>query len=317
VGTDADAGAVSPDASIPSDSGNTQGDAGPPPADSGALDASGPAQNPIEGVGPALLVQEGFTFLEGPVWRPVEGVLLFTDIPENTIHRLNPSGSVDVFRTPSDNANGLANHTDGRLLAAEHGARRVSKTLPDGGVVAFAADYQGAAFNSPNDIAVRSDGTVYFTDPPYGLAGRNREIDFNGVFRVTPTGAVLAEWEGDLASRPNGLVLSPDETLLFIADTAGSVVRVYDVASDGSLSGERPFVSAPSPDGMAMDADGNLYVTTSSGVDVFAASGAPWGTIEVARAPANCTFGGSEGKTLYITARQGLYQVDVLVPGLP
>jgi gluconolactonase len=310
-----DAGAPDAGQNLP-DAGTQVPDGGSFGPDAGVQDA-GPAQNPIEGVGAAILIQEGFNFLEGPVWRPEDGVLLFTDIPENKILRLTPPSSVDTFRDPSDNANGLANYIDGTLLAAEHGGRRVSQTLRDGGVVDFAADHMGNAFNSPNDIAVRSDGTLYFTDPPYGLAGRAREIDFNGLFKVAPDGTITAEWQGDLASRPNGLVLSPDESLLYVADTSGGVVRLYDVAADGSLSGERNFVSVTHPDGMAMDEDGNLYVTTANGVEVFAPDGSAWGTISVGRQPANCTFGNADRKTLYITARQGLYRVSTPIAGLP
>jgi gluconolactonase len=336
VSADPDGGVLDDDGGVdagldagPADAGSDAGldggvdaglDAG---SDAGSADAgfdagydAGPPTSPISDAG-AVLVQEGFLFLEGPVWRPAEGVLLFTDIPADRIYRLSPPSTVDTFRDPSGKANGLLNDAQGRLLAAEHGGRRVSRTLVDGGVVTVADSYDGGALNSPNDLALRADGTIYFTDPPYGLEGRPRELDFNGVFRVTPAGALVLELAGAVASRPNGVVLSPDDGTLYLADTAGDVVRAYDVASDGSLSNERTFASVSSPDGMAVDVEGNVYVTTADGVEVFAPGGARWGVIDVARTPANCAFGDADYKTLYITAREGLYRARTLVEGLP
>ena len=180
-----------------------------------------------------------------------------------------------------------------------------------------AADDMGRAFNSPNDIAVRSDGTVYFTDPPYGLAGRPQEIPFLGVYRVSPTGDVSVEWMSSSNSqRPNGIVLSPDESVLYLADTDDGVVRRFDVASDGSLSGEDTFVaSARGADGMAVDTAGNLFVAAGPGVLVFAPDGTMWGVINVPEQPANVGFGDADLRTLYITARTTLYRVQLMVPG--
>ncbi|MFW2387895.1 MAG: SMP-30/gluconolactonase/LRE family protein [Polyangiales bacterium] len=275
--------------------------------------------DPLEGIGTVELVADGFIFTEGPTWRAAEQRLLFTDIPASTIYALTPPDDVTPINQDSGDANGLDSDVNGLLLAAEHANRRVSRTLEDGTTVTVASEYMGDSLNSPNDIAVRSDGTIYFTDPPYGInASVEQELDFNGVFRVAPNGALTAEWEGELSSRPNGLVLSPRERFLYVANTVEAVM-VFDVAADGSLGNERPFVDPlPSADGMAMDTGGNLYVATATGVQVFDPEGNLWGTIEVPdnRVPANCAFGGEDARTLYITARAGLYQVRLMRPGL-
>lgn len=226
---------------------------------------------------------------------------------------------MEVFRADSSNANGLDSDVDGLLLAAEHGSRRVSRTLSDGTIVDVASEYLGDLLNSPNDIAVRSDGTIYFTDPPYGISPGQQVLEFNGVFRVAPSGDLTAEWEGATSTRPNGLVLSTDDLVLYVADTPGNVVMAFDVASDGSLSGPRTFIDdVTGPDGMAIDAEGNLFVTPTTGVRVYDPDGNLWGTIEIPdnRVSANCAFGGEDARTLYITARPALYEVLLANPGL-
>jgi gluconolactonase len=265
------------------------------------------------------LVADGFVFTEGPTWRSREQWLQFSDIPANTIYRLTPPDDITVFRADSGESNGLDSDVDGLLLAAEHANRRVSRTLPNGTVVTVASQYLGDPLNSPNDIAVRSDGTIYFTDPPYGINPATEQVlEFNGVFRVAPSGGLTAEWEGAKSTRPNGLVLSPDERILYVADSTGGIMA-FDVNADGSLTAERPFVAAlQNADGMAMDTGGNLFVTTVEGVQVFDPSGSSWGVIEVpdGRVPANCAFGGADARTLYITAREALYRVLLENPGL-
>ena len=224
-----------------------------------------------------------------------------------------------VFRPASGAANGLDSDVDGLLLAAEHANRRVSRTLENGTIVDVASEYEGDRLNSPNDIAVRSDGTIYFTDPPYGInPSTQQELEFNGVFRVDTEGALTAEWQGALSTRPNGIVLSPDEATLYAADTEGGVMA-FDVTPAGSLSPARLFIpTIENADGMAMDTGGNLFVATADGVQVFDPAGELWGTIEVpdGRVPANCAFGGDDARTLYITAREALYEVRLTRPGL-
>ena len=293
------------------------------PADGAAADGDGsaagdaaPAFDPLDGAGEVELVSEDFLFTEGPAWRSADGVLLFSDIDGNCIHRLSPPLAIDVFRADSGRSNGLASDPDGLLLAAEHGARRVSRTLAGGVVETLVDRYQGMRLNSPNDIAVRADGTIYFSDPPYGIDPADRELDFNGLFRVDPDGAVTAEWRGALESRPNGVALSPDQRTLYLADTTAGLTA-FTVESDGSLSDERSFVpTVPNGDGLAVDTGGNLYVAAADGVRVYAPDGALWGTLAVPRQPANVGFGDADSRTLYITARQGLYRVQLAHPGI-
>ena len=286
-----------------------------------ATEDAGTAVDPLEGIGPVELVEDEFMFTEGPLWLPDEGVLLFSDVPGNTIYRVVASGAVEIFRMPSGNANGLALDQTGQLLAAEHGNRRVSRSPIDGAPVDLATEYDGKQLNSPNDITVSSDGTVYFTDPPYGIEPGEEDLDFHGVFRIAAAGGdPVAEYEGAPAtSRPNGLVLSLDESLLYVADTTASVVHRFAVGNDGALTIDAaPFITnIPNPDGMERDTFGNLFIAAQDGVRVYAPDGTLWGTIVVPQQPSNVAFGGSDYRTLYITARTAVYKATLANPGKP
>jgi gluconolactonase len=239
----------------------------------GAPRQAGPGFDPLAGIGAVDPVAQTFMFTEGPTWRAAEGVLLVSDIPANMIYRLTPPAQIDVFRADSGNANGLTSDQDGRLLAAEHGNRRVSRTGAAGVVQTVVDSYAGSRLNSPNDLAVRADGVIYFTDRPYGIMSGQQELAFNGVFRITSDGALTAEWEGELASRPNGIALAPDQSQLYVADTTADV-SVFQVQADGTLTDRRSFADdVTGADGMAVDNGGNLFVTALDGIHVYAPDG--------------------------------------------
>lgn len=269
-----------------------------------------PLCNPVFGQA-ASLVSQAFQFTEGPLWRGDH--LLFSDITANTIYRLDPPAAISVFRMPSDQANGLALDTQGQLLAAEAATRRISVTDSNGVRTTLVERYQGARLNSPNDIAVRSDGTVFFSDPDYGLTNPplQRELPHNSVYRLSPGGALTLEWQGAVGvNEPNGVLLSLDESWLFVSDTQAGTLRRFDVAADGALSNNQVLISGLSvADGMCLDAQGNVYVSVAAGLEVFAPDGARYGLIPIPRMTANCAFGDTDGLSLYATARQGLYRV--------
>ena len=260
----------------------------------------------------------GLQFTEGPVWHP-DGYLLFSDIPANRIVKYSPDGgAAETYLSPSGNSNGLTLDRDGRLMACEHGGRRVSRRGADGGMETVASHWNGKRLNSPNDLAVHSSGAVFFTDPPYGISPDQAEIGFNGVYRINADGSVtlLASEFG----RPNGIAFSPDESVLYVDDTERRNVRAFDVV-DLSLYNDRVLIDmdtdeAGSPDGMKVDALGNLYVTGAGGVWVVSAAGERLGAIAFPELPANVGFGGADGKTLFVTARTGLYSVRVAVAGI-
>ena len=256
-------------------------------------------------------------FTEGPVWHP-DGYLLFSDIPANTIYKWTPDGKLEKFRSPSGNSNGLTFDRQGRLIACEHGNRRVSRTELDGKIVVLADKYKGKRLNSPNDVVVKSDGSVYFTDPPYGVRPEQRELDFQGVYRIASDGAITLLVDDFI--RPNGLAFSPDEKVLYIGDTELSHIRAFDVKSDGTLTNDRVFADLNTreykrPDGMKVDVNGNLYVTAGV-VWIFDSTGRHIGDIVTPDAPANCAFGRDDNKTLFITARTSVYRVQLKVPGV-
>jgi len=263
-------------------------------------------------------IATGFNFTEGPVWHP-EGYLLFSDVRANRIYQWTPDGTLEPFRSPSSYANGLSFDRQGRLIACEHRNRRISRTGPDGTVVTLADKYDGKRLNSPNDTVVKSDGSVYFTDPPWGLlSGMGgpgaRELPFQGLYRWSPEDETLVLLESGL-SRPNGLAFSPDETILYVAETSSGTVYAFDVQPDGLLTNRRSFVQVSGPDGMKVDMRGNLYVASGSGIAVYSSQGEYLGNIGTSESTRNCAFGGDDHRTLFITAGNSVYRVRLTVPG--
>jgi len=272
----------------------------------------------------AEVVADGMKFTEGPAWN-AKGFVVFSDIPANRIYRWQEGQKPQVFREPSQNSNGLAFDAKGRLLACEHGSRRVTRTDLDGKATVLADRFEGKRLNSPNDLTLHSDGSVYFTDPPYGLGGRKGELGFNGVFRIAPDGT-LTLLIRDM-DRPNGIGLSPDEKWLYVDDSARKHVKVYALAPDGTVSNGRVLIDlAPHgtrvTDGLKVDAEGNLYVTGTEGVYVASPGGKFLARIACPGQCTNCCFGGPDRKTLFVTGRQRegggtLYRVRVPIAGLP
>ena len=254
-----------------------------------------------------------FKFTEGPVWVAAKSELLFSDIPANRIVRCK-DGRFTTFRESSGNSNGLTLDKQGRLIACEHGTRRVTRTEADGTLTVLAERYEGKRLNSPNDVVVRRDGAIYFTDPPYGVKKEEREMDFQGVYRISPDGKALALLIKDFV-KPNGLAFTPDEKVLYVNDTERGHIRAFDVAPDGTLANGRVFARTPGADGMKVDTEGNVFCTSATGVMVFDRSGKHLGTFSSAEQPANCAFGDADWKSLYMTCRTGLYRVRLSVPG--
>ena len=269
-------------------------------------------------------VGSNFEFTEGPVWMPA-GFLVFSDIRANRICKWLPDGSVTTWREPSGNANGLTIDHQNRLLVCEQGNRLVSRIEPDGTRTLLAERYEGKLLNSPNDIVCRSDGTIYFTAPPYGIIpgesssyDKPQEQSCNGIYRILPDGSVHRVV--DDFDRPNGLAFSPDESILYINDTPRRHVRALDVQADGSLTNSRVIADMDhpqpgSPDGMKVDQEGNLYVTGANGIWVFAPDGTCLGVIVLPERPTNCAWGDEDRKTLYITARTSLFRFRGRVKG--
>jgi gluconolactonase len=267
------------------------------------------------------IVGEGFGFTEGPVWHR-RGFLLFSDIPNNRIHRWR-DGETTVYREPSGRSNGLTFDEQGRLVSCHHDLRCVMReTAHD--PLPIATHFEGKRLNSPNDVVVRSDGRIFFTDPPYGINEERRamgletipqDLPFQGVFTIAPQGSIALLI--DDFDRPNGLALSPDERTLYVADTNRRHVRAFDVDREGALSGGRVFAEMREdgrPDGMKVDRDGRLYVSAKT-VQVFAADGQPLGVIDCPQSPANCAWGG-DGSDFYITARTGVYRMRADTAGI-
>jgi gluconolactonase len=281
---------------------------------------------------------EGFDWSEGPVWIPDGGFLIFSDVPRNSVMKWKHGEGISLFMKPSGytgvvdyggepGSNGLLLDPQRRVVFCEHGDRRVSRLEKDGGKKTIVDSYQGKRLNSPNDAVYKSNGDLYFTDPPYGLPKNfddpRRELDFCGVYRVATDGQVTLLTKD--MTRPNGIAFSPDEKTLYVAqsDPAAAVWMAFDVKPDGTIAGGRVFFDATAwskagqkglPDGMDVDQAGNLFATGPGGVHIFAPDGTHLGTLETGEATGNCTWG-DDGSTLYITADMYLVRIKLSTKG--
>jgi gluconolactonase len=275
-----------------------------------------------------------FSFIEAPLWRP-SGVLWFSDVVGNVVLQWSPDGTVtDVLRPGGydgnslpaggyNGPNGMVADKDGAVLLCQHGNRRIVRISSDRQVTTLVDNFEGKKLNSPNDLVFHSGGSLYFTDPPFGLpqadSDPSKELPYNGVYRFAD--GKLQLLIKDL-TRPNGIAFSPDYKTLYVSncDAARKVWMAYDVAADGTVSNGRVFADVTSsqadglPDGMKVDEQGNVYGTGPGGIWVFAPDGKHLGTIKPPETPANCGWG-DDGKSLYMTARTGLYRIKLNVAG--
>lgn len=260
----------------------------------------------------------GMRFIEGPAWVPAKKTLIFSDIPNSKLMQWREGDGLSVFRQ-SENSNGNILDLEGRLISCQHSGRNLVRTEPDGKITVLADKYDGKRFNSPNDVAVRSDGTLWFTDPPWGLIGP-REIPGNWVFKLDPADGSVEPVIKDL-SMPNGIAFSPDESRLYVADTGGNerfsvadlkklppAIHCYEMSKNGKL-GKQLFQFGQGSDGMRVDVKGNLYTTTSGKVHIYDPDGQKLEQIDMPESPANVCFGGDDMKTLFITATTSLYSI--------
>jgi len=255
---------------------------------------------------------------EGPLWKDGAG-LLFSDIKRNLIDVWSPlDGSVKPYLQPSDSSNGITFDRQGRLVLTQMRLRRVARQELDGTITALVSTYAGKRLNSPNDLVVRSDGSVFFTDPDFNIPfGQARELSFKGIYRITPRGAlVLLDSTFD---KPNGICFSPDEKKLYVNESARCLIYVWDVIGDSLLINKKLFYTIPATgyaDGMKVDPNGNLYCAGPTGVWIISPTGQYLGKIAMTENPSNCAWGDNDRKTLYITAGSSLYRLRTVTTGL-
>lgn len=266
----------------------------------------------------------GMKFTEGPVWLPQEKKLVFSDIPNSKLMQWSEADGLSVYRE-SEQADGNILDLQGRIISCQHKARNVVRIEADGSATVLAARFDGKRFNSPNDVAIRSDGALWFTDPPWGLT-EPHEIPGHWVYKLDPaTGKVQVVLKS--LAMPNGIAFSPDETRLYISDTGGhkrhpdlkfhtlpASIQCYEIEQDGTL-GKKLLQIDSGSDRMAVDIKGNLYTTHAGKVHIYDADGRELQQIDVPEGPANVCFGGEDYKTLFITARTSLYSVRMKVAG--
>ncbi|MGB3760026.1 MAG: SMP-30/gluconolactonase/LRE family protein [Rivularia sp. (in: cyanobacteria)] len=257
----------------------------------------------------------GLKFTEGSLWHP-DDFLLFSDIPANTLYKWTTDG-ITVFRRPAGNPNGNTLDRENRLITAQHN-RKLTRTEKNGKVTVLAERYQNKRLNSPNDVVVKSDGSIYFTDPPYGIKKEDEELGFYGIYRWQENGN-LTLLNKEMV-RPNGIAFSPDEKKLYVSDSEKLHIQVFDVKPDGTLTTGKVFAELPGtdgvPDGMKVDSKGNIYCTGSGGVWIFSPDGKLLDKINVPENATNLAWGNKDYKTLYITAGNSVYRIPLNVVGI-
>ena len=266
----------------------------------------------------------GMEWSEGPVYFAEGDYVLWSDIPKDRMMRWSDADGCSVFRRPAGYTNGHYRDRQGRLVSCEHGRRRISRTEPDGTVIAVVDSYRGKKLNSPNDLVVKSDDTIWFTDPPYGILSDHEghqaesELGANYVFRFDPASSEL-EIVSDDFDRPNGICFSPDESVLYIADTGEPRhIRAFDIVDGRRLTNSRVFaeVRPGAADGFRVDTDGNVFTSAWDGIQVYSPTGELRGKILVPEdRTANCVFGGPDKSRLYIAADKSLYSIRLNVTG--
>jgi gluconolactonase len=280
----------------------------------------------VDAGGDVQQIGTGFKFTEGPVWNADEGLLLFSDMPGDVRRRWSETDGVSEVMRPANKCNGMVYDAAGNLLVCEHSTSTLVREHPDGTREALATHFRGKELNSPNDVVTRSDGTIYFSDPWYGRmpvfgVERERELGFQGVYRLPPDGELDLVVGEDEFEMPNGLCFSPDESLLYINDTPNARIRVYDVADDGALENGWPFlgdigdgeVDHGAPDGMKCDERGNVWVSGPGGVWVINPAGEHIGVIEIPEVVGNLAWGGPGWRTLFVAASTSVYSIETKV----
>jgi gluconolactonase len=258
-------------------------------------------------------IEGKLTFAEGPVWSR-EGSLFFSDAPNNRILKWTPDEKTAVLRTDSQGTNGMTLDAQGRLYMCESRSRQLTRMDKKGNIEVLASKYEGKRLNAPNDVVVRKDGQIYFTDPAFGNQQDTRELDFFGVYHITPKGEMSLVAKP--AGRPNGIAISQNGRALYVANSDEKNVRAYDLDKNGEAANERILISnIPGvPDGLRVDEKGNLYVA-AKGILVYNAAGKLTQTIQIGETPANCAFGDPDFGALYVTARTSVYRVRLDVKG--